>query len=363
MHIPVLTLLLLLLPSSLSFTFLPSALQSPLKQPFTPPKPPTPTSLFLFDFFSKKSKEGLAQITDLTSSIVQGDLKGGLEGVKEYIDQENEIFGARIGEIFESSIIGSSLTSLFSNLTPTTLDSTLLNLKDLLLSTDIGIEATEEIITEVKSIVEGNDNIGEVELTEIVRSKLIDILKLKKTPTSPSTPSGLKFSTSNLPTVYLIIGSNGMGKTTSIGKLSYRLNKVLNLKVLVAACDTYRAGAVGQLKVWGERGGVDVFSSEDVMVKNGKEVYTDEELSKIAPSTVLYSALEKAREYDCLIIDTSGRLSNNEGLNRELVKMKEVVEKVYGKEPEEIVLVVDASQAKNWVYRLNLWGWGRGWRI
>ena len=99
------------------------------------------------------------------------------------------------------------------------------------------------------------------------------------------------------------------------------------MKVLVAACDTYRAGAVNQLKVWCERSGCEVFSGENVLENMGKEV-CDEEIMKLSPSTVLYGACEEAKGYDCLVVDTSGRLSNNEGLNRELVKMRNVVEKV-----------------------------------
>lgn len=164
-------------------------------------------------------------------------------------------------------------------------------------------------------------------------------------------------------TVHFIMGANGMGKTTTIGKLAYRLKSEANQKVLLAACDTFRAGAVAQLEEWATRAGVDCHSPADTA--NG-------------PSAVLYGALDRAIDggYDVLLVDTSGRLSNNDALTAELVKMKRVIRKRMSTKfdenirpvpnvevPHETLLVIDAAQgrmaldsAKQWDRELGLTG-------
>jgi fused signal recognition particle receptor len=164
-------------------------------------------------------------------------------------------------------------------------------------------------------------------------------------------------------TVHFIMGANGMGKTTTIGKLAYRLKNEAKQKVLLAACDTFRAGAVAQLEQWAIRAGVDCHSPTD---------------SANGPSAVLYSALDKAidEDYDILLVDTSGRLSNNDALTAELVKMKRVIRKRMSTKfdenikpvpndnvPHETLLVIDAAQgrmaldsAKQWDKELGLTG-------
>lgn len=154
-----------------------------------------------------------------------------------------------------------------------------------------------------------------------------------------------------------------MGKTTTIGKLAHRLKTEADQKVLLAACDTFRAGAVAQLEQWADRAEVDCFSPTENT--NG-------------PSAVLYGALDKAikEEYDVLLVDTSGRLSNNDALTAELVKMKRVIQKRMSTKfddkvkpvpnfnvPHETLLVIDAAQgrmaldsAKQWDKELGLTG-------
>ena len=164
-------------------------------------------------------------------------------------------------------------------------------------------------------------------------------------------------------TIHFIMGANGMGKTTTIGKLAHRLRTETNSKVLLAACDTFRAGAVAQLEQWGERAQVDCFSPNE---------------STNGPSAVLYGALDKAivEDYDILLVDTSGRLSNNDALTRELEKMKRVIQKRMSMKfdetakplpnlatPHETLLVIDAAQgrmaldsAKQWEKEVGLTG-------
>jgi fused signal recognition particle receptor len=176
-------------------------------------------------------------------------------------------------------------------------------------------------------------------------------------------PQAIRFSKDeNIPTVLFVMGANGMGKTTTIGKLASRLKNEGNQTVLLAACDTFRAGAVEQLEMWADRAEV--------------ECYSPNEQQK-TPSAVLYGALDRATQdkIDVLIVDTSGRLSNNDALTEELAKMKRViqkrlsVEKVDGKEvpnmtvPHETLLVIDAAQgrmaldsAKAWDTEIGLTG-------
>ena len=156
----------------------------------------------------------------------------------------------------------------------------------------------------------------------------------------------LNFAGSGELTVFLIMGANGMGKTTTIGKLAARLREEAGQKVMVAACDTFRAGAVEQLQQWADRAEVGCFTPSE---------------QRKTPSAVLYGALEEAQKegYDTLIVDTSGRLSNNVALNQELLKMKRVIQKFMSTTtdeenkpisnltvPHEILLVVDAAQGR-----------------
>ena len=133
------------------------------------------------------------------------------------------------------------------------------------------------------------------------------------------------------PTVILFVGVNGVGKTTTIGKLAYKL-KNQGKKVMLVAGDTFRAGAVEQLVEWGDKVGVDVVTS----------------LSK-DPSSVMYDGLEKAKNegYDVVLIDTAGRLQNKENLMRELEKINRVIQKIVPSAPHETLLVIDATTGQN----------------
>jgi len=142
----------------------------------------------------------------------------------------------------------------------------------------------------------------------------------------------LKFSTDKTPTVFLFVGVNGAGKTTTVGKLAHRYQQE-GKKVLLAAADTFRAGAIEQLQEWGKRVNVPVQASK---------AHTD-------PASVVYDAVQRAVEedFDILLVDTAGRLQNKEGLMRELEKIKRVITRELPEAPQEVLLVLDGSTGQN----------------
>lgn len=267
-------------------------------------------------------------------------------------------------------------------------------LEDTLLQADLGMATTDDVLEEARYLrSESTEIFGRDEIKALLRGKLLEALgasasgslayqrvqqRAGKDVTNDDDDEGetnsfaLKFASQedDKPinakkqlTVHFIMGANGMGKTTTIGKLAHRLKSEAGQKVLLAACDTFRAGAVAQLERWAERADVDCFSPNEAT--NG-------------PSAVLYGALDKAisEEYDVLLVDTSGRLSNNDALTAELVKMKRVIQKRMStafddkikpvpnlQVPHETLLVIDAAQgrmaldsAKQWNKEVGLSG-------
>ena len=247
------------------------------------------------------------------------------------------------------------------------------NLEDTLLQADLGMTTTDDVLEEARTLREGTEIFGRDDVKALLRGKLLEALGASDI--DEDNKFALRFATEKdgLPirdrarkiplTIHFIMGANGMGKTTTIGKLAHRLKTETGQKVLLAACDTFRAGAVAQLEQWGERAEVDCFSPTETT--NG-------------PSAVLYGALDKAikEDYDVLLVDTSGRLSNNDALTRELEKMKRVIQKRMSVEfdetikpipnldtPHETLLVIDAAQgrmaldsAKQWDKEVGLSG-------
>lgn len=238
-------------------------------------------------------------------------------------------------------------------------------LEDILLQADLGTKTAMDVMEEVRSLrKDSTDLFSRDDLRSVLRGKLIEALQVKVRPTTDGggggaigeyNPQAIQFSVDeNVPTVLFVMGANGMGKTTTIGKLAARLKNEGNQTVLLAACDTFRAGAVEQLEMWGERAEVDCYSPN--------------ELQK-TPSAVLYGALDKTlkEDYDVLIVDTSGRLSNNDALTEELAKMKRVIQKrlstkeVDGKDvpntevPHETLLVIDAAQGRMALDSAKVW--------
>lgn len=199
----------------------------------------------------------------------------------------------------------------------------LAKLEERLYLADVGVAATTEIVEGVRQSFLDKEITGDVE--SFVKARLKDLV-------SPSSGDiGLMFAESG-PTVVLVAGVNGSGKTTSIAKLAYRL-KQDGKKVLVAACDTFRAAAVEQLTIWSERIGCEI-----VKAHQGSD-----------PAAVAHDACEKARarQFDVLIVDTAGRLHTQTHLMRELEKIHRIVAKQIPGAPHEVLLVLDATSGQN----------------
>lgn len=210
-----------------------------------------------------------------------------------------------------------------------TIDASFLDeLEEVLVSSDVGIETTIKIIDRIEQRVKRDKYINSNELHLLLRDEISLLLtENKKTPDVDFKLSGMP-----KPYVLMVVGVNGVGKTTTIGKLANKF-KQNGLKVLLAAGDTFRAGAVDQLEIWSKRVGCDIISHG---------MNTD-------PSAVAYDAVEKAKndQYDIVIIDTAGRLHNKVNLMNELGKIKRVMSKVIENAPHDVMLVLDASTGQN----------------
>ncbi|MCI0522602.1 MAG: signal recognition particle-docking protein FtsY [Bacteroidales bacterium] len=217
-------------------------------------------------------------------------------------------------------------------------DDVLDNLEEVLVSSDVGVETTLRIIDRVSKRVARDKYVGTSELNTILRDEIAALLdEGSSASTSASTSSSTSSSTfdSTLPVkpyVIMVVGVNGVGKTTTIAKLAYNFSKA-GKKVLLGAADTFRAAAIDQLKIWSERAGVTMISQQ--MGSDPASVAFDTVKSAVASDT------------DVVIIDTAGRLHNKIGLMNELSKIKRVMEKVVPAAPHEVLLVLDGSTGQN----------------
>jgi fused signal recognition particle receptor len=249
---------------------------------------------FFSKIFSKEKKE---------------DLDKGLEKTKES-------FFSKIAK----AIVGKS-----------TVDAEVLdNLEEILISSDVGVETTLKIIGRIEARVAKDKFVTTTELNVILKEEISKLLSENNSDdvsefTIPETSKGE-------PYVIMVVGVNGVGKTTTIGKLAYQLKKV-NKKVVIGAADTFRAAAVDQIKIWGERVGVQII----------------EQGMNADPAAVAYDTLKSAiaQNADVVIIDTAGRLHNKVNLMNELNKIKRVMQKLAPNAPHEILLVLDASTGQN----------------
>lgn len=207
-------------------------------------------------------------------------------------------------------------------------DDVLDNLEDVLITSDVGVDTTLDIIRNIQERVARDKYVGTSELNRILKEEIINLL------TSDGNADGEGFEVPQLgrPYVILVVGVNGVGKTTTIAKLAYQF-KAEGKKVVLGAADTFRAAAVEQLSIWGERIGVPV-----VKQKMGSD-----------PASVAYDTLAhaKAENADVVIIDTAGRLHNKVGLMNELSKIKRVMQKLEAAAPDEVLLVLDGSTGQN----------------
>lgn len=207
-------------------------------------------------------------------------------------------------------------------------DEVLDNLEEVLITSDVGVETTLKIISRIEERVSKDKYVGTSELTSILREEIAELLTENNTEDN----EGFTIPEDKKPYVIMVVGVNGVGKTTTIGKLAYQLNKA-GKKVVLGAADTFRAAAVEQLVIWSERVGVPI-----VKQKMGSD-----------PASVAFDAVSsaKATNADVVIIDTAGRLHNKIGLMNELTKIKNVMQKVVPDAPHEILLVLDGSTGQN----------------
>lgn len=207
-------------------------------------------------------------------------------------------------------------------------DEVLDELEMTLVSSDVGVPTTLKIIKRIEERVARDKYVGTGELQQILRSEVAAMLE--ENNTSDGTDFSIKEQ--EKPYVILVVGVNGVGKTTTIGKLAYQF-KSSGYKVVLGAADTFRAAAVDQLVIWGERVGVPVIK---------REMGSD-------PASVAYDTVAhaKAQGADVVLIDTAGRLHNKVGLMNELTKIKNVMKKVLPEAPQEVLLVLDGSTGQN----------------
>ena len=207
-------------------------------------------------------------------------------------------------------------------------DEVLDKLEEILITSDVGTETTIDIIHRIEERVARDKYVGTSELHRILKEEIGDLL----TMSGNKETEGFDIPEDKRPYVIMVVGVNGVGKTTTIGKLAYQF-KQAGLKVVLGAADTFRAAAVEQLVIWGERVDVPV-----VKQKMGSD-----------PASVAYDTVSsaKANQADVVIIDTAGRLHNTVGLMNELTKIKRVMQKVSPTAPDEVLLVLDGSTGQN----------------
>lgn len=201
------------------------------------------------------------------------------------------------------------------------------DLEDTLIESDVGYETAMRISDELRDEVKLKNAKSKKEISSVIVEKLVDMYG----EAGEGEDNSIHMAKSG-PTVILFVGVNGAGKTTTIGKMA-NMYKQQGKKVLLAACDTFRAGAIQQLQVWGQRDGVDVVAKAE----------------KSDPAAVCFDAVKKAKaeDYDVLFVDTAGRLQNKVNLMNELEKIKRVITREIPDAPHEVLLVLDATTGQN----------------
>lgn len=249
-------------------------------------------SMGLFGLFSKKKKETLDKGLEKTKTSVFDKIARAVAG-KSKVDED-------------------------------VLD----DLEEVLITSDVGVDTTLKIIKRIEARVARDKYVSTSELNGILRDEIASLLA----ENDNSETNDWDLPSDHRPYVILVVGVNGVGKTTTIGKLAWQL-KQAGKKVYLGAADTFRAAAVEQISIWGERVGVPV-----VKQQMGSD-----------PASVAFDTLQsaKANDADVVLIDTAGRLHNKVGLMNELKKIKDVMKKVLPQAPDEVLLVLDGSTGQN----------------
>lgn len=207
-------------------------------------------------------------------------------------------------------------------------DDTLDAIEEALVASDMGVDTTLKIVDNLQDRVERDKYLSFDELVDILRDEISKLMDLENAPDDVVRP----FDFSHKPYVIMVVGVNGVGKTTTIGKLASML-KAQGKKVIIGAADTFRAAAVDQLEIWAQRAGVDI-----VRQNMGSD-----------PASVAFDTVKAAvaRDADVVLIDTAGRLHNRIDLMNELTKIRNVMRKVVPDAPHEVLLVIDGSTGQN----------------
>ncbi|MEA1875886.1 MAG: signal recognition particle-docking protein FtsY [Bacteroidota bacterium] len=207
-------------------------------------------------------------------------------------------------------------------------DDVLDNLEEVLISSDVGVDTTLRIIERIEARVAKDKFIGAEELNQILKEEIAALLE----ENNSTDHSGWELPIARKPYVIMVVGVNGVGKTTTIGKLAYHYKKA-GKSVVLGAADTFRAAAIEQLDIWSERVGVPIIKQ-----KMGSD-----------PASVAYDAIKSAvaLQADVVIIDTAGRLHNKVNLMNELTKIKNVMSKIVPGSPDEVLLILDGSTGQN----------------
>ncbi len=202
------------------------------------------------------------------------------------------------------------------------------NLEEVLVSSDVGVETTLKVIDRIEERVANDKYLGTEELNKILREEIAGLLS----ETNSGEATEFDIPVLKTPYVIMVVGVNGVGKTTTIGKLAYQFKKA-GKKVVLGAADTFRAAAIDQLQVWADRTDVPIIK---------QSMGSD-------PASVAFDTLESAvtQNADVVIIDTAGRLHNKVNLMNELTKVKRVMQKVLPETPNEVLLVLDGSTGQN----------------
>ena len=303
--------------------------------------------VMVFDFLRKRSEEGLAQIQNIATKAAEGKLGEALQETSAYVRERNRIDAENLSRLTNG--LARSRDRLLSGINgafgsddgESSLETRLNSLEEVLLQADIGSSTTTAILNDLRSYAKSN-RLQVDDILPVLRARLIEAL----TPSSSSSSSngGLSYSNTSDPTVIFVIGANGMGKTTTIGKIAGRLRKEGNLTVLLGACDTFRAAAVEQLGEWAIRANVSI--EKPLAEERGGD-----------PVPVVTRSIRRAVQegFDVVIIDTSGRLSNNFELTQQLQDMKAAIQREIPSAPHETLLVVDGSLGRNAVEQAAAW--------
>ena len=257
----------------------------------------------LFNWFKKDKEKGEGRIEE---TIEEKPLDSGLEKTKRSLFEK-----------LSYAIAGKSVVD----------DEVLDSLEEVLIASDVGVETTQNIIERLEARVARDKYLNADEVNRYLCEEIVDLLDA-----AADGKSSEPFDFSKKPYVMMVVGVNGVGKTTTIGKLAAQL-KSQGKKVVLGAADTFRAAAVDQLVIWAERAGVDIVK---------QEMGSD-------PASVAYDSVKSAvaKDADVVIVDTAGRLHNKVNLMNELTKIRNVMRKVVPDAPHEVLLVIDGSTGQN----------------